>query len=320
MGALNSDGRPAGRRKRLQVPQSAAPSTTCTVAIDVVFTARAFYLEKALPLRKSTRQCRHMDAQGGTRASLRCGVQVAALLCVVLPIVGCQVPTNGTTTRDAGIDMLSSDAGAPSAVELHVLNLSPGGPNFDLRIGSRPTLSVESLGFGRASSPLLLPSGAYDFTFLSAGTTAPRLLSVSDVVLTTERTFSLVATDLSAAPHAFLIENATHPTVPNEIQARLVSTVDTLGPLNVLLLVDDSESVIYANISNGVVSEALPLPADGFVLGIDKNGDRHTDHRFSLPPLPEFGTSNIYVIPNGADVFLFVEPPNGELLRFDPSV
>lgn len=234
-------------------------------------------------------------------------------------IASCDVSTSGVSQLDSGPDVGARDSSVQALAELRVLNLSPGGPNFDLRIGSRPILSVESLGFGHIRAPIELASGTYDFTFLAAGTFTPPLLSLNDRVITSGRTFSLVAFDLGDDAGAFFIENENHVITPNEERVRLVSTVDSLGPLNVLRLADEGDLLLHADMMNGDVSDPLVLPAGELVLGIDKNGDRNADHRFEIPPLPEFGTSIIYIIPNGADVFLFVEASDAELLRFDPS-
>lgn len=220
------------------------------------------------------------------------------------------------------LQIFPSDS-VPQFANLRVLHLSPDAPAVSVfgRATGAPNSSaqrlVEALAFTNSTGYLKVSPAAYDLDVTPAAAPVRQsALSVEDVALEGLTFYTVTAFDTLANLQALPLVDDLSATAEGSTRVRVSHTAAGVGVVNVLVRdTAGMDSPLIEALAFGTAAAALELPAAEYTVGLDVDGDFHSDLLFELPPLPAGEALNVFAVNDGGSVFLAVQTGDGTVLQ-----
>ncbi len=222
---------------------------------------------------------------------------------------------DGTTVR---IDPVPP----PAKAHLRAIHLSPDAPAVDIFANGGATAAVTNLAFPTGTAYLDLDAGTYTFAVSATGTgIGAKVLELTDVVLESDVSYTVVAYDLVAALKGMALVDKTSTLGAGSIRVRAVHVAAGVGQVDILSIASDgTPSGLIADLDYAEASAALDIPAGTYKIGIDVDNNGTPEVAFQLPALAAGTMVTAFAVKSGADIFLIGQFADGTTARIDPAM
>jgi hypothetical protein len=223
--------------------------------------------------------------------------------------------TTDTGTTDTGSDTGTTDTGTPGETNIRVLHASSiadGASAAGVDIYTGDSRVVESLVYKAAAGPLAVPAGDYAFNVFAAGgdPMGTPALAIPSLAYAADSSYVLVAYDSGDAIAPLRVVDDTSTVGEGNIRVRAIHVANGVGQVDIWNVTDPANpSPLVENLDFAAQSNALEIPAQAYVIGIDVDNDATPDLTFNIPALPAGTIANVYAVADDSGVFLLGQLP-----------
>jgi hypothetical protein len=210
----------------------------------------------------------------------------------------------------------------PGEANLRAVHLSPDAPEVDMYFNGSATPAVTDLAFNEGTSFLTVNEGAYDVAIAPANTSlGSAVLTVNDVDLSPNKSYTAVAFSPVASIDALLLEDNLSTPAAGQIRVRAIHTASAVGQVDIWNVpAVGAPTPLYQDVDFGDAGGYLTVPAGAYTLGVDVDNDATPDLTFTTPSLAAGTVANIFAVSNsGGSVYLLAQLQNSQIVRIDPN-